>query len=93
MKERPEKAGGCLNKIRRAAKGLDVDVGYVKSSQPAHIKLKQGITMPYKTQYALKQHAIEGIKPTIECLLKAGVMVKTESPLNTHIKKPHSDYL
>ena len=72
------------------------DVGFVKSAQPAHVKVKPGVKLPYQRQYPLQQHAIEGIKPTIEGLVKAEVLIKTKSPCNTPIfpiKKPHSkDY-
>lgn len=72
------------------------DVGLVISAQPVRIKLKPNITLLYKKQYPLKQKTVEGIKPTIEGLIAAGVLIKTRSPCNTPIypiQKPHSpDY-
>lgn len=72
------------------------DVGLVMSAQPIHIKLKPGVCLPFQWQYPLKQHAVDGIKPTIEWLLKAGVLAKTNSPCDTPIfpvKKANStDY-
>lgn len=70
------------------------DVGYVKAAQPIHIKVKPGARLPYQRQYPLRQHAIEGIEPTIKGLEEAGVLVKTRSTCNTPIfpiRKPHSD--
>nr|XP_033494259.1 uncharacterized protein LOC117264429 isoform X1 [Epinephelus lanceolatus] len=72
------------------------DVGLIKSAQPVHIKLKPHVNLPYQKQYPLKQHAIDGIRPTIKGLVEAGVLVKTKSPCNTPIfpiRKPNStDY-
>ncbi|MDG2555516.1 hypothetical protein P7M41_26340, partial [Vibrio parahaemolyticus] len=72
------------------------DVGLIKSAQPVRIKLKPHVNLPYQKQYPLKQHAIDGIRPTIQGLVEAGVLVKTKSPCNTPIfpiKKPNStDY-
>ncbi|CAI5657156.1 unnamed protein product [Oreochromis niloticus] len=72
------------------------DVGKVKSAQPVKVKLKPEIKLPYIKQYPLKPHAIEGIKPIIEGLEKAGVLIKATSPCNTPIcpiQKPNSkDY-
>lgn len=42
------------------------DVGCVISAHPVHIKLKQGVNLPYKWQYPLRQQIVEGIKPTVE---------------------------
>ena len=70
------------------------DVGYVKSAQSVHIKLKPGARTPYVRQYQFKQHAMDGIRPTIDGLLNAGVLIKTKSSCNTPIfpiKKPHSN--
>lgn len=55
------------------------DVGLVKSAQPTHIKLKAEMVLPNKKHYPLKQQAVESIKPTIEDLLVAGVLIKTRS--------------
>ena len=78
------------------------DVGFVKSAQPVKIKVKTEARLPFKKkkkkQYPLQPHAIEGIRPIIDGLVKAGVLIKTNirSPCNTPIfpiKKPHSkDY-
>lgn len=50
------------------------DVGSIKSAQPVRINLKTNIRLPFQRQYPLKQHAAEGIRPTIRGLLKAGVL-------------------
>ncbi|XP_077352255.1 uncharacterized protein LOC144001641 [Festucalex cinctus] len=72
------------------------DIGFVKSAQPVVIKLKPNVTLPNKSQYPLKPQAAIGIKPTIEGLIAAGFLVKTQSPCNTPIfpvPKPRSpDY-
>ena len=74
------------------------DVGFVKSAQPVKIKVKTEARLPFQKQYPLQPHAIEGIRPIIDGLVKAGVLIKTntKSPCNTPIfpiKKPHSkDY-
>ena len=70
------------------------DVGYIKSAEPIHIDVKQGARLPYQRQYPLRQHAIDGIRPTITGLVKAGVLKETKSSCNTPIfpiKKPHSN--
>ncbi len=56
------------------------DVGLVKSVQPVQIKLRPSVQLPYKRQYPLSSQAIQGIKPTIDGLLQAGVLIKTTSP-------------
>uniref|UniRef100_A0A671WVG1 Gag-Pol polyprotein n=1 Tax=Sparus aurata TaxID=8175 RepID=A0A671WVG1_SPAAU len=61
------------------------DVGLVKSATPQRFQIKTGIHLPYQKQYPLRQEAINGIKPTIEGLLEAGVLIKTKSPCNTPI--------
>ncbi len=56
------------------------DVGLVKSAQPVHIKLKSGVRLPFQRQYPLKQHASNGIKPTIEGFESWGID-KNQKPL------------
>ena len=72
------------------------DVGLVKSATPQQFQIKTGVHLPYQKQYPLRQEAINGIKPTIERLLEAGVLMKTKSPCNTPIfpirKVNSSDY-
>lgn len=58
------------------------DVGLVKSTQPIKITVRPGAKLPYQRQYPLTAQALADIKPTIEGLLKAGVLVKTKSPCN-----------
>ncbi|RCU34779.1 hypothetical protein DVA81_18825, partial [Acinetobacter baumannii] len=48
------------------------DIGLVRSAQPIHIKVKEGIVFPHKKQYPLKPHQIAGIRPTIKGLVTAG---------------------
>ncbi len=48
-----------------------------KSANPIRVTLRTGATMPRKPQYPLKPEAEEGIKRTIEGLMKAGVLVET----------------
>jgi len=69
------------------------DVGYIKSAEPIHINVKKGVRLPYQRQYPLRQHAIDGIRPTIKGLVNAGVLIETESSCSTPIfpiKKPQS---
>lgn len=71
-----------------------MDVGLVKSARPTRITIRSGTQLPKQRQYPLTVEAIEGIKPTIEGLEKAGVLVKTRSSCNTPIypiRKPNSD--
>uniref|UniRef100_A0A672MX06 ribonuclease H n=1 Tax=Sinocyclocheilus grahami TaxID=75366 RepID=A0A672MX06_SINGR len=63
----------------------DTDVGLVKSANPIKVVLKPGAKVPRKLQYPLKPEAVEGIKKTIEGLMKAGVLVETTSYCNTPI--------
>ena len=44
------------------------------TANPIEVHLKQGRKGPYRQQYPLKQEAIEGVRETIEGLLKAGVL-------------------
>ena len=50
------------------------DVGLVKSAGEVLIKLKPHVRLPYQRQYPLSTAAYEGIKPTIEGLVEAGVL-------------------
>lgn len=61
------------------------DVGLVKSANPIRIVLKPGAKLPRKLQYPSKPEVEEGIKKTIEGLMKAGVLVETTSCSNTPI--------
>ncbi|XP_048019955.1 uncharacterized protein LOC125251062 [Megalobrama amblycephala] len=63
----------------------DTDVGLVKSANPVRIKTKPGVQLPRKQQYPLKPEAVEGIRKTIEGLIKAGVLIETVSYCNTPI--------
>ncbi|XP_046894207.1 uncharacterized protein LOC124479489 [Hypomesus transpacificus] len=70
------------------------DVGFIRAADPIHIKVKKGARLPYQRQYPLRQHAIDGIRPTIRGLVDAGVLIETKSSCNTPIfpiKKPHSN--
>lgn len=61
------------------------DVGLVKGALPVQIRPKTEYR-PCIRQYPLKTDAQEGIKPVIEDLIKAGVIIKCEdSPCNTPI--------
>ncbi|KAL6473215.1 hypothetical protein MHYP_G00194030 [Metynnis hypsauchen] len=72
------------------------DIGLVKSAQPVRVELRQGVKLPWKSQYPLKEEAIRGIEPQIEGLLKAGVLKITQNPqCNTPllpVKKPDGTY-
>lgn len=63
----------------------DTDVGLVKSANPVQVALKPNVNLPRRAQYPLKPEAEQGISETIEGLLKAGVLFKTQSPCNTPI--------
>ncbi|XP_023808656.1 uncharacterized protein LOC101166204 isoform X1 [Oryzias latipes] len=61
------------------------DVGLIKGCPPVVIRGKTEYT-PRKKQYPLKDDAKEGIRPVIDELYKAGVLVQCpESPCNTPI--------
>ena len=62
----------------------DTDVGLVKSANPVRIRVKSGMKLPRKQQYPLKLEPVEGIRTTIEGLVKAGVLVETVSYCNTY---------
>lgn len=69
-------------------------MGLVKSARLAKIKIKEHARLPYQRQYPLSVQAREGIKSTVQGLLKAGVLIPTRSPCNTPIfpvKKTDSD--
>lgn len=53
----------------------DTDVGLVKSANHIRIRVKSGMQLPRKQQYPLKREAVEGIRKTIEGLVKAGVLI------------------
>ncbi len=63
----------------------DTDVGQVKSANPIRIALRSGANMPRKLQYPLKPEAEKRIKNKIEGLMKAGVLVESNSYCNTPI--------
>lgn len=54
------------------------DIGLVKSVMPVEFKLKPGAVLPFQRQYPLSTEATEGIRGTIEELLKAGVLEETD---------------
>lgn len=61
------------------------DVGLVKGALPVQIRAKTEYR-PCVKQYPLKADAREGIKPVIEDLIAAGVIIKCDdSPCNTPI--------
>lgn len=63
----------------------ETDVGLVKGALPVQIRPKTEYR-PCVRQYPLKPDAQEGIKPVIEDLIEAGVIIKCEdSPCNTPI--------
>jgi len=62
----------------------DYDVGYVGHHEVS-VELKPDQGPVWLPQYRTKPEAALGIKPTIEGLLKAGVLVTTNSPWNTPI--------
>lgn len=72
------------------------DIGLVKSAQPVKAELRPGTNAPWKTQYPLKEDAIQGIEPQIHGLVQAGVLKLVQSPRsNTPIlpvKKPDGSY-
>ena len=61
----------------------DTDVGLVKSSSPVNIKVKLDAKPPWKAQYHMKPEAEEGIRSTIEGLLRAGLLIEMPSLCNT----------
>lgn len=61
------------------------DVGLVKSADPIKIVLKVEAKIPRKNQYHLSEQAIEGIRETVEGLIKTRVLVTTYGPCNTPI--------
>uniref|UniRef100_A0AAR2KL21 ribonuclease H n=1 Tax=Pygocentrus nattereri TaxID=42514 RepID=A0AAR2KL21_PYGNA len=70
------------------------DVGLVKSAGEVQINVKPNVSLPFQKQYPLSAAAFEGIRPTIEGLIEAGVLIESQSPCNTPtfpVKKPNSD--
>ena len=63
----------------------DTDVGLVKSANPVQVELKPNRKLPRRPQYPLKPEAEQAISETIEGLLKADVLFKTQSQCNTPI--------
>ncbi|KAL7866963.1 hypothetical protein AOLI_G00147770 [Acnodon oligacanthus] len=61
------------------------DVGLVKSAGAVQIIVKPNVQLPYDRQYPLSIAAYEGIKPTTEGLVQAGVLVETKSQSNMPI--------
>lgn len=61
------------------------DVGLIKGAPPVEIRAKTEYR-PCVRQYPLKPDAQDGIKPVIEDLIKAGILVECpDSPCNTPI--------
>ncbi|KAL2080768.1 hypothetical protein ACEWY4_024561 [Coilia grayii] len=52
----------------------DGDIGLVKLANPVELRLKPNAVLPFQPQYPLKDAPREGIRGTIEDLLKAGVL-------------------
>lgn len=70
------------------------DVGMVRSAGLAQIRVKENVRLPNQKQYPLSVQAREGIRPTIQGLIDAGVLIPTQSQCNTPIfpvRKPDSD--
>ena len=65
-----------------------------KHHPPVHIILKDPSTMITQQQYSLTPEAHKGLKPIIDRLLQASILIPTHSPHNTPIlevrKRPHS---
>ncbi|MGL4897539.1 MAG: hypothetical protein ACRC31_03815 [Cetobacterium sp.] len=58
------------------------------------IQTKPNVKLPYQRQDPLSQQALNGIRPTTEGLVEAGVLIPTKSPCNTPmfpVRKPNSD--
>lgn len=61
------------------------DVGLIKGCQPVVITPRSDYR-PFRTQYPLKQEAIDGITPVFNSLLRSGVIVPcSDSPVRTPI--------
>ena len=56
-----------------------------KHHTPVHITLKDPLTIITQQQYSLTLEAHKGLKPIIDCLLKASILIPTHSPHNTPI--------
>lgn len=63
----------------------DTDVGLVQSARPDTIVIKTGARLPCRNKYPLRPDAEQGIKSTIEGLIKAGVLIETSGYCNTPI--------
>ena len=65
-----------------------------KHHPPIHITLKDPWTIITQQQYYLTLEAHKGLKPIIDCLLQASILIPTHSPHNTPIlavkKRPNS---
>lgn len=61
------------------------DLGLVKSAGQVKIEVKPNVWIPYQKQYPLTTQAREGIRPTIQGLLEAGVQIPTKSQCSTPI--------
>ena len=62
--------------------------------QAIKINLKEGVQIPWKSQYPLKEEALERIQPVLQKFLILELIQPCHSPYNTPIlpvKKPHSD--
>lgn len=72
------------------------DIGFVKSAQPVRVQLQPGVKVPWKSQYPLKEEAVQGIEPQIKGLLKAGVLRIVQNPRSNTpllpVKKPDNSY-
>ena len=56
-----------------------------KHHPPVHIILKDPSTIITQQQYSLTPEAHKGLKPIIDCLLQASILIPTHSPHNTPI--------
>ena len=66
-------------------------MGLAKQRPPIVVKLKANAIPVRVKQYPMSQEARQGIMPHIQCLLKAGILKKCQSPWNTPllpVKKP-----
>lgn len=57
--------------------------GFIESARQVLIKLKPNVRFPYQKQSPLTPQAQAGIRPTNKGLLKAGVLIPTQSQCNT----------
>ena len=65
-----------------------------KHHPPVHITLKDPLTIITQQQYSLTPEAHKGLKPIIDYLFQASILIPTDSPHNTPIlavkKRPNS---